>query len=113
MICLANGFRIGFYNGNPLTLIDDLKALQPSYFSTVPRVLSRMHNKILEEINKKNFFVKWLFYSGLKAKKKNFEKSGQTSHLFYDKLIFNKIKQIFGGKINLIYVASAPVSHEI
>lgn len=33
----------GFYDGNPLKLLDDVKALQPTFMATVPRVLNRVY----------------------------------------------------------------------
>jgi long-chain acyl-CoA synthetase len=38
------------------------------------------------------------------------QESGQKEHLIYDKLVFQKIKDLFGGKIRQIVSASAPLS---
>lgn len=41
------GVRYGFYGGNPLTLVsEDLPALQPTFFPSVPRIFNRVYGKI-------------------------------------------------------------------
>ena len=43
---LFAGIRTGFYSGDPLKLLDDLKVLKPTIFITVPRILNRIYGKI-------------------------------------------------------------------
>lgn len=43
---IQNGMKIGFYSGSPLTLLDDLKILQPTLFPAVPRVLNKVYGNI-------------------------------------------------------------------
>lgn len=35
---LQEGGRIGFYQGSTLTITDDIKALRPTMFTSVPRL---------------------------------------------------------------------------
>lgn len=35
---IEDGGRIGFYQGNTLKIVDDLKALRPTVFTSVPRL---------------------------------------------------------------------------
>lgn len=44
--CLLSGMKIGYYNGDPLKLLDDLKALGPTAFPSVPRLFNRIYDKI-------------------------------------------------------------------
>jgi long-chain acyl-CoA synthetase len=87
--------------------------LKPTFFATVPRILNIVYDRVHEGISKKPKIIQWLFKKGLETKLKNFKKSGQLTHFFYDKLIFNKISKQFGGSIKLMYVAAAPVSTEV
>lgn len=44
--CCITGMAIGYYSGDPLKLLDDLKVLQPTYFPSVPRLFNRIYDKI-------------------------------------------------------------------
>ena len=43
---LCHGARIGFFQGDIRLLMDDLKALQPTIFPVVPRLLNRMFDRV-------------------------------------------------------------------
>lgn len=46
-IALFTGCRCGFYGGNPLALVsEDLPALRPTFFPSVPRIFNRVYGKI-------------------------------------------------------------------
>lgn len=59
---LFKGIATGYYQGNPIKLMDDLKALKPTIFLTVPRILNRVYGKIYETINSKGKMTQWLFH---------------------------------------------------
>ena len=42
-----NGGRVGFYQGDVRLLMDDIGALRPTIFPTVPRLLNRMYDKVM------------------------------------------------------------------
>lgn len=41
------------------------------------------------------------------------KKGGHVTHHLWDKLIFAKTKEAFGGRVKLMFTASAPISGEI
>ena len=43
---LMNGGRIGFYRGDVKLLIEDIQALKPTMFVSVPRLLNRVYDKV-------------------------------------------------------------------
>lgn len=43
---LCHGAKIGFFQGDIRLLMDDLKALQPTVFPVVPRLLNRMFDRV-------------------------------------------------------------------
>ena len=49
-ICQAmvfmNGGKIGFYRGDVKLLIEDIQALKPTMFVSVPRLLNRVYDKV-------------------------------------------------------------------
>ncbi len=40
-------------------------------------------------------------------------RTGKTKHKGYDSVVFNKIKNILGGRLGCLIVASAPVSPQV
>ena len=51
--CIA-GMAVGYYSGDPLKLLDDLKALQPTCFPSVPRLFNRIYDKIQAGVKEKS-----------------------------------------------------------
>ena len=43
---LQSGGRIGFYRGDVKLLIEDIQALRPTIFVSVPRLLNRVYDKV-------------------------------------------------------------------
>ncbi|KAM7542687.1 hypothetical protein Aperf_G00000011799 [Anoplocephala perfoliata] len=61
------GARIGFYSGNIAFLSDDMRALRPTIFIAVPRVLCRIFNNVYQEAAKSPF-KKFLLNFAIKQK---------------------------------------------
>ena len=51
------GFSIGYYSGDALKLLEDIAVLKPTIFNTVPRILNRIHSKIVEGAASKPAFA--------------------------------------------------------
>ena len=49
----------------------------------------------------------------MNAKSANIDKTGEFKHTFYDALVFNKFKDILGGRVKRILTGSAPISKEV
>ena len=60
-------------------------------------------------INKLTGIKKALVDRAVSTKLNNLEKKGKYDHFLYDKLVFNKMKQAFGGKVKMMVTASAPI----
>lgn len=54
-----------------------------------------------------------LVQRGLKKKLSNFEHYCQLTHSIYDRLIFHKTKQVFGGRVRIMVTASAPIAQDV
>lgn len=46
IICFMHGCRIGFFRGDVKLLTDDMQALKPTLFITVPRLLNRIYDRV-------------------------------------------------------------------
>ena len=49
---LSSGGAVGFFQGDPLKIVEDTVALMPSIYCAVPRLLNKIHDKIIEQIMK-------------------------------------------------------------
>lgn len=45
-VVYCHGGRVGFFQGDIRLLSDDMKALCPTIFPVVPRLLNRMYDKV-------------------------------------------------------------------
>ena len=45
-VAFSCGGRVGFFQGDIRLLPDDMKALKPTVFPTVPRLLNRVYDKV-------------------------------------------------------------------
>ena len=82
-----------------MKLLEDIKILNPTIYSTVPRILNKIYDTIHQNFNKRNFLIRKIAYMGKKTKMKNLHEKLKFKHWFYDFLIFNKIKKLLGNNI--------------
>lgn len=51
-VCFCVGAKVGFYRGDIRVLAEDIKELKPTVVPVVPRVLNRLYDKVMSEVNK-------------------------------------------------------------
>ena len=110
---LVFGAQTGYYSGSTKNLLEDAQALQPTYFCAVPRVYEKIYKSIINTINKEGTFFKKIFDKALSIKLHNYEKYGKLSHAVFDPIFFNKIKNLFGGKIAFLLTGSAALKRDL
>lgn len=86
--------------------------VKPSIFISVPRLYNRFYEKIHSNFDKITGIKKFLVNQGISTKLGNLSK-GYYTHTLWDKLVFNKIKAMFGGNMRLMITGSAPISKEV
>ncbi|KAM0675781.1 hypothetical protein GVAV_000556 [Gurleya vavrai] len=101
--------KIVFYSGSLKTMKEDFKIVKPTIFVGVPRVFNVFANTIEKEFDKRPLLIKWLIKAAIKYKIKQ-QENGIYSNYVLDTLIFNKVKNEFGGRIGGILNGSAPLS---
>ncbi|KAJ3424363.1 long-chain-fatty-acid--coa ligase [Anaeramoeba flamelloides] len=104
------GGAIGYFNGDIRGLADDIAELKPTVMIGVPRVFTRLYDRVMMTIEQKGKVSKWVFKKGYSSKTKIVTKNKESG--FWDLLIFKKTKKRLGGKIRLIISGSAPLSKE-
>ncbi|XP_077925950.1 long-chain-fatty-acid--CoA ligase 1 isoform X5 [Halichoerus grypus] len=107
-VMLCHGAKIGFFQGDIRLLMDDLKALQPTIFPVVPRLLNRMFDRIFGQAN--TTLKRWLLDFASKRKEAELRSGIIRNNSLWDRLIFHKIQSSLGGKVRLMITGAAPVS---
>ncbi|XP_062501468.1 long-chain-fatty-acid--CoA ligase 1-like [Corticium candelabrum] len=109
---LSNGGQIGFFQGDRLLILDDLKKLRPTFFPAVPRILNRVYDKVMAGVSA-SVVKKHLFNFAMWLKKKELERGIITNNSWADILVFRKIQDRFGGRLRCVITGSAPVSDTV
>jgi long-chain acyl-CoA synthetase len=107
------GGAIAFYRGDILKLLEDVGEAKPTIFPAVPRLLNRIHSKILGTINEAGGVKKALFYRALQAKQQLLREGVCTKDSIWDRLVFRKVQARLGGRVKLFLSGAAPISPEV
>jgi len=106
----CKGVAVGFYQGDPLKLMEDYAALKPTLSLTVPRLLNRLYDVITQGVASAGGMKKRLFEKALASKTAGLRK-GIVTHRLWDKLVFSKIRKSLGWeRLRLIGTGSAPIA---
>ncbi|NOY37191.1 MAG: long-chain fatty acid--CoA ligase [Chlorobi bacterium] len=101
-----------YYAQSMVTIIDDLKDVKPDLFSTVPRLLERVYDGILQKGKDLSYLKKQIFFWAVNLGLK-FKLHGGNSwfykirHRVADKLIFSKWREALGGNTKVIVSGGA------
>ncbi|KMZ84644.1 long-chain-fatty-acid-CoA ligase [Plasmodium vivax Brazil I] len=101
------GAKIGYFSGNIKELVSDINELKPSFLITVPRILQKIHDNVMEGLKNKSFIARTLVRTALKNKKSIYLKNPKKfSHPIYD-IILQPVRNRFGGRIRTQVMGSA------
>lgn len=103
------GGKIGFYTGDVQRIVEDIQLFKPTIFVTVPRVLNRIHDKIMMNVEQKSKPLQMLFHFALEQKLKR----NSPFHFLWDTIVFNKTKEILGGNVKSILSGAAPLEETV
>ncbi|CAD5230381.1 unnamed protein product [Bursaphelenchus okinawaensis] len=106
------GHRVGYYNGNLLELVNDMQALKPTIMPCVPRVINKVYDKVMAEVNSK-WYKRLLFKVAIDYKMRELQAGICRQDSFFDKVVFKKIQNLFGGRMKVVFTGSAPISRNV
>ncbi|XP_072975950.1 long chain acyl-CoA synthetase 6, peroxisomal-like [Typha angustifolia] len=106
------GVAIGFYQGDNLKLMDDLAALRPTLFSSVPRLYNRIYAGIVNAVKESGGIRERLFNVAYNAKKQAIL-NGRNPSPIWDRLVFNKIRNKLGGRVRFMSSGASPLSADV
>src|SRR5690606_18225529 len=114
---ISKGIKI-YYSENLDTIVADINDVKPDIFTTVPRVLEKVYDKIVEKGKALNGIKKSLFFWALELGHQ-FQEPPKNG-AFYNfklsiarKLIFSKWKEALGGNIELIISGGAALQERL
>ncbi|XP_058077617.1 long chain acyl-CoA synthetase 7, peroxisomal-like isoform X2 [Magnolia sinica] len=109
-ICYTSGTT-----GTPkdtLKLMDDLAALRPTIFCSVPRLYNRIYAGITNAVKTSGALRERLFTTAYNAKKQAIM-NGKNPSPMWDRLVFNKIKAKLGGRVRFMASGASPLSPDV
>eukprot|EP00937_MAST-01D_sp_MAST-1D-sp2_P001637 g1637.t1 len=123
---LCAGGRAGFFSGSIPTLMEDICELRPTVFVSVPRLLNRLHDKVMARVEAQTGCVgdtcgtacpppklgRFLFKKGYAAKKRLLPEPAVEDG-FWDSTVFGGVARRLGGNVRLILTGSAPISADV
>jgi long-chain acyl-CoA synthetase len=104
------------------TITDNLQEIRPTILFSVPRIFNRIYSGVWAKLEEEGGLKRTLFEKALKNSerlRRQQQASGTASaptrllDRFYDKIIFEKIRQRFGGRLKYAISGGAKLSPEI
>ncbi|KAJ2343721.1 medium-chain fatty acid-CoA ligase faa2 [Coemansia sp. RSA 2618] len=110
---MSSGGRIGVYSGNILNIVDDLQTLRPNFFNSVPRLLNRIHDRLRAGTVDAPGLTGMIARRAVADKLANLEAGRGTTHAFWDRVLFGKIRALLGGNLVFVLTGSAPIEKSV
>ena len=104
------------------TIIQNLGEVRPTLLFSVPRIFNRIYDGVMKKMEEEGGLKKSLFEAGLANSDKmreESERSGKPGFMtgmkdsFFDKLVFSKVRDRFGGRLKYAFSGGAALSPEV
>ncbi len=118
---IANGF-VHVYAESIEKLVDNIATVRPHFMVSVPRIFEKIHERTLYSLQSMSSFRKTLFSwaMGVGERFASYRMQGQMAPLILraqnalaDRLVFQKLKQKLGGRLEFCISGGAPLSPEV
>lgn len=110
---LRAGGSIGFFRGDPLLLMDDVATLRPTVFVSVPRLYNRIYDRLVASTTQAGGVLGMVARKAVAAKLSRLEAGQGLHHALWDRVLFNKVRQVMGGRVRVFVSGSAPLSTKV
>jgi long-chain acyl-CoA synthetase len=120
-LCFWTGVTIA-YAENLDSLPVNLREVKPTLMGVVPRVLEKIHDRVMDVVRTAPAARQKIFYWALGVGKQAFPYRLQGRSLplllrlkysFADRLIFSKVREQLGGRIRILASGAAPLAREL
>ena len=121
MVALEVGCTLAFWSGDSKRLVEDVGAAAPTHFPSVPRVFEKIHARVLARGSEgsavKQRLFAWAIATGRKARpamrKGTASAPLKAQYALADRLVLSKVRQVFGGRLELALTGAAPIPGEV
>jgi long-chain acyl-CoA synthetase len=117
--------RLGFataVDGRIDAIVENLARLRPTFVCAVPRVFEKVHARVLAGVREggavKARLFRWALDVGLACRR--LERAGRVpgpvlaaQRSLADRLVFQKVRGLFGGRLQFFVSGSAPLAREV
>jgi long-chain acyl-CoA synthetase len=117
--------RIGFptaVDGRIEKIVENLGAVRPTFVCAVPRIFEKVYAKVLQNAREGGAVKQAIFRRALEVgiEAARLEREGRTpgpllaaQRALADRLVFQKVRALFGGRLRFFISGSAPLAREI
>jgi len=125
LVTLDIGGTIAFWGGDAGRIMEDVAALRPTHLPVVPRILEKIHARVLDEVERGGPLQRHAFDAALAlgrrraAARRRAEAGERTppalvaAHALADRLVLARVREIFGDRLEQLLVGAAPVGPEV
>ncbi|MDQ0189984.1 long-chain fatty acid--CoA ligase [Alicyclobacillus cycloheptanicus] len=110
-VALEAGSTIAYSRGFDF-IAEDFRRMPPTVFTTVPRLLEKVQEQVMRNVEQGGAFKRWLFRRALAcgtAARVEGRPVSAAKLQFYDRVVFEKIRQATGGQLRMIISGGAPL----
>lgn len=105
-------------NDDVANLVANLPEVQPTLLFAVPRIFNRIYDAVNRQMASRPAFVRALFHDAIAiaTRKRRGERVSLVERVklrLVDRVIFSRVRQRFGGKLNFAVSGSAALSKEV
>ena len=120
-LCLWVGTSIAYAESLD-ALPQNLRDVKPTLMGVVPRVLEKVHDRVMDVVRKAPAWRQKLFYWALEVGKRAtfhqleglpLPRALRWQHALADKLVFSKVRQQLGGRISTLVSGAAPLARPL
>lgn len=102
-------------------ILDNLKEVQPTLLFSVPRIFNRLYDRVNKQVGSSPGWRQGIFRSAMKnvVTRKRLAEQRRTSGVadlkqrVFDKLVFQRIRDLFGGRLKYAFSGGAAISKEV
>ena len=104
---LCEGGSFGFFQGSPLKISDDIKAIRPTFFPTVPMLLDKIKDKIEAKVAGGGALKAAAFNKAMASKKGK----PPTKETYWDRIVLQKVAKKIGlDQVDILASGAAPLN---
>jgi len=115
------GATLAYWERDPLRILPNLSEVKPTYFPSVPRIFEKIYTAATASVEKQGGPKKAIFDRSIEVGKRfrEAERAGgagfllKAQHALADRLVLSKIRDLFGGNLEVAVSGAAPINPEI